>query len=84
MTRDTPLNKDFYTNLKAQGWWQLRRRFEKTQINVPSCSRAGGVNRSSCTAAASASRTAEAARSNNVIATLAVRVIMKTRGINKG
>lgn len=28
--RDTPLNKDFYGNLKAQGWWQLRRRFEKT------------------------------------------------------
>lgn len=27
---DTPINKDFYTNLKAQGWWQLRRRFEKT------------------------------------------------------
>lgn len=28
--RNTPLNKDFYKNLKAQGWWQLRRRFEKT------------------------------------------------------
>jgi len=28
--KDTPINKDFYTNLKAQGWWQLRRRFEKT------------------------------------------------------
>lgn len=28
--RDTPINKDFYANLKAQGWWQLRRRFEKT------------------------------------------------------
>src|SRR5258708_11476219 len=28
--RDTPLNKDFYQNLKAQAWWQLRRRFEKT------------------------------------------------------
>jgi hypothetical protein len=27
---DTPLNKDFYSNLRAQGWWQLRRRFEKT------------------------------------------------------
>jgi phage terminase large subunit len=27
---ETPLNKDFYTNLKAQAWWQLRRRFEKT------------------------------------------------------
>lgn len=28
--RDTPLNKDFYQNMKAQGWWTLRRRFEKT------------------------------------------------------
>lgn len=28
--KDSPLNKDFYTNLKAQGWWQLRRRFELT------------------------------------------------------
>jgi phage terminase large subunit len=27
---ETPLNKEFYRNLKAQGWWQLRRRFEKT------------------------------------------------------
>jgi len=27
---NTPLNKDFYTNLKAQGWWELRSRFEKT------------------------------------------------------
>ncbi len=27
---DTPLNRDFYANLKAQGWWQLRIRFEKT------------------------------------------------------
>jgi len=25
-----PLNKDFYGNLKAQGWWRLRRRFERT------------------------------------------------------
>lgn len=31
---DTPLNKDFYLNLKAQGWWQLRRRFEKTHRAV--------------------------------------------------
>lgn len=31
---DTPLNKDFYHNLKAQGWWQLRRRFEKTHMAV--------------------------------------------------
>jgi phage terminase large subunit len=28
--RESPLNKDFYGNLKAQGWWMLRRRFEKT------------------------------------------------------
>lgn len=28
--RNTPLNKDFYGNLKAQAWWQLRRRFERT------------------------------------------------------
>lgn len=28
--KDSPLNKDFYGNLKAQGWWQLRRRFELT------------------------------------------------------
>jgi phage terminase large subunit len=28
--RNSPLNKDFYTNLKAQGWWQLRIRFQKT------------------------------------------------------
>lgn len=27
---DSPMNKDFYTNLKAQAWWDLRRRFEKT------------------------------------------------------
>lgn len=26
----SPMNKDFYANLKAQGWWELRRRFEKT------------------------------------------------------
>jgi phage terminase large subunit len=28
--RDTPLNSDFYKNLKAQGWWMLRQRFENT------------------------------------------------------
>lgn len=28
--RRSPLNKDFYANLKAQGWWMLRRRFEAT------------------------------------------------------
>ena len=28
--RDSPINKDYYQNLKAQGWWQLRLRFERT------------------------------------------------------
>jgi phage terminase large subunit len=28
--KESPLNKDFYANLKAQGWWQLARRFERT------------------------------------------------------
>ena len=28
--RDTPLNQDFYANLKAQAWWELRGRFERT------------------------------------------------------
>ena len=28
--KSTPKNKDFYQNLKAQGWWCLRNRFEKT------------------------------------------------------
>jgi len=32
--KDTPLNKDFYANLKAQGWWQLRLRFERTHRAV--------------------------------------------------
>jgi phage terminase large subunit len=27
---ESPINKDFYMNLKAQGWWELRRRFERT------------------------------------------------------
>jgi phage terminase large subunit len=27
--KKSPLNKDFYLNLKAQGWWQLRLRFER-------------------------------------------------------
>jgi phage terminase large subunit len=27
---ESPLNEDFYTNLKAQAWWNLRRRFELT------------------------------------------------------
>jgi len=28
--RNSMLNKDFYHNLKSQGWWQLRLRFERT------------------------------------------------------
>jgi len=31
---ESPLNKDFYTNLKAQAWWELRRRFERTHRAV--------------------------------------------------
>jgi phage terminase large subunit len=31
---ESPLNKDFYTNLKAPAWWELRRRFEKTHRAV--------------------------------------------------
>jgi hypothetical protein len=31
---NSPLNKDFYGNMKAQGWWQLRRRFENTHRAV--------------------------------------------------
>ncbi|MBC3540646.1 TerL protein [Rufibacter sp. H-1] len=27
---NTPMNKDFFANLKAQAWWNLRTRFEKT------------------------------------------------------
>lgn len=27
---ESPRNKDFYQNLKAQGWWELRKRFERT------------------------------------------------------
>lgn len=32
--RESPLNDDFYKNLKAQGWWLLARRFEKTHKAV--------------------------------------------------
>jgi phage terminase large subunit len=32
--KETPLNEDFYGNLKAQAWWQLRRRFERTHRMV--------------------------------------------------
>jgi hypothetical protein len=28
--KDSPLNEDFYTNLKAQAWWELRNRFYRT------------------------------------------------------
>lgn len=31
---DSPINRDFYQNLKAQGWWQLRLRFERTHRAV--------------------------------------------------
>ena len=27
---ESPINKDFYENLKAQGWWELARKFERT------------------------------------------------------
>ncbi|WP_197280826.1 hypothetical protein [Bosea vaviloviae] len=30
----SPKNKDFYANVKAQAWWQLRRRFERTHRAV--------------------------------------------------
>lgn len=32
--KESPRNKDFYQNLKVQGWWELRRRFEKTHNAV--------------------------------------------------
>lgn len=32
--KESPLNKDFYANLKAQAWWQVRRRFERTHKAV--------------------------------------------------
>lgn len=28
--RESPKNKDFYLNLKSQGWWELRNRFKRT------------------------------------------------------
>jgi phage terminase large subunit len=31
---DSPRNGDFYANLKAQGWWMLRLRFERTHRAV--------------------------------------------------
>lgn len=33
---NSPTNRDFYANLKAQAWWQLRRRFERTWRAVQS------------------------------------------------
>ena len=27
---ESPINSDFFANLKAQAWWELRRRFERT------------------------------------------------------
>ena len=30
--KQSPLIGDFFANLKAQGWWELRRRFEKTYM----------------------------------------------------
>lgn len=32
--KESPINKDFYTNLKAQAGWQLRLRFERTHKAV--------------------------------------------------
>lgn len=32
--RDTPFIKDFFLNLKGQGWWELRLRFERTHRAV--------------------------------------------------
>ncbi|MGL6348268.1 MAG: hypothetical protein ACRC2U_00105, partial [Aeromonas sp.] len=31
---ESPINKDFFANLKAQAWWQLRMRFERTHKAV--------------------------------------------------
>lgn len=31
---ESPRNRDFYANLKVQGWWELRRRFERTHKAV--------------------------------------------------
>lgn len=32
--KDSPTNSEFYTNLKAQGWWELRNRFYRTWRSV--------------------------------------------------
>ena len=32
--KESPINKDFYTNLKAQAGWELRKRFERTHKAV--------------------------------------------------
>jgi len=32
--KESPLNRDFFANLKAQAWWELRGRFERTHKAV--------------------------------------------------
>ena len=32
--KDSPTNEDFHTNLKSQGWWELRNRFYRTWRSV--------------------------------------------------
>jgi phage terminase large subunit len=32
--KQSPLNEEFYTNLKAQGWWELRNRFYRTWRSI--------------------------------------------------
>jgi phage terminase large subunit len=32
--KESPTNKEMFANLKAQGWWQLRMRFERTHRDV--------------------------------------------------
>ncbi len=32
--KDSPINKDHYANLKAQGWWELRNRFYRTYMAI--------------------------------------------------
>ncbi len=41
---NSPKNKDFYANLKAQGWWEVRKMFERTykaviQDTIEDCSK---------------------------------------------
>ena len=35
--KESPKNKDFFHNLKAQAWWMLRTRFEKTAKAIRTC-----------------------------------------------